>query len=136
DKEPSARLGQKALAEELTGLLHGEAGLKEAKQASEALFSGEVKQLSSQLIDEAFAGALHSDMARSRLQDGIDVVELLVEAGVVKSKREARQFLDSGAMSLNGQRIGAEFRLTSTELLHDKLVLVRRGKKTWHVIRF
>lgn len=136
DKEPSARLGQKALAEELTGLLHGEAGLKEAKQASEALFSGEVKQLSSQLIDEAFAGAPHSDMARSRLQDGIDVVELLVEAGVVKSKREARQFLDSGAMSLNGQRIGAEFRLTSTELLHDKLVLVRRGKKTWHVIRF
>lgn len=136
DKEPSARLGQKALAEELTGLLHGEAGLKEAKQASEALFSGEVKQLSSQLIDEAFAGAPHSEMARSRLQDGVDVVELLVEAGVVKSKREARQFLDSGAMSLNGQRIGAEFRLTSTELLHDKLVLVRRGKKTWHVIRF
>lgn len=136
EKEPSARLGQKALAEELTGLLHGEAGLKEAKQASEALFSGEVKQLSSQLIDEAFSGAPHSEMARSRLQDGIDIVELLVEAGVVKSKREARQFLDSGAMSLNGQRIGAEFRLTSTELLHDKLVLVRRGKKTWHVIRF
>lgn len=136
EKEPSARKGQRALADELTELLHGAAGLSEAKQASEALFSGDVSQLSSQLIEEAFSGAPQSEMARSRLQDGIEAVELLVEAGVVKSKREARQFLDSGAMSVNGERISAEFRLSASQLLHERLVLVRRGKKTWHMITF
>ncbi len=131
---PGARLAQKALAEELTELLHGPTGLREAQMASEALFSGNVALLSPELIAEAFAAAPHSEVDVSRFSSGISAVDLLVDAGVVKSKREARQFLSTGAISLNGSRMAESEELSLASLLHGRYALVRRGKKTWHVI--
>jgi len=54
----------------------------------------------------------------------------------VSSKREARQMLESGAISLNGARVGLEHRLTERDLLHGSVSLLRRGKKNWHVARW
>jgi tyrosyl-tRNA synthetase len=64
------------------------------------------------------------------------MVDFLLLAGVAKSKREAREFLGSGAVSLNGVRVGEGEHLTRERLLHGSVALVRRGKKTWHVARF
>lgn len=135
-ERPGARLGQKALAEELTLLVHGAEALREAVAASKALFSGDVSQLSLQLLQEAFAGAPQSSSRRAELgAEGIAIVDLLVQTNVAKSKREARQFVQSGAVSVNGKRVSEGFCLTEQELLHDCVALIRRGKKTWHVLR-
>lgn len=130
---PGARVAQRLLAEELTQMLHGESGLSDARAASEALFSGNVRELSAQLLDDAFAGAPRTELPREALT-ALPLLDLLVTTGVCKSKREARQFLDSGAVSLNGVRASADRLLSPSDLLHGKLLLVRRGKKTWHVV--
>lgn len=135
-ENPGARLAQKALAEELTQLIHGEQGLSDALSASQALFSGQVKELSSQLLDEAFSGAPQSNLERQRLEgEGIAIVDLLVETSVAKSKREARQFVSTGAVSVNGDKVGEDFALGESNLLHGRVALLRRGKKTWHMCR-
>lgn len=135
-KNPSERLAQRALADELTELLHGKSGKSEAQQATAALFSGQVAELSKTLIDEAFAGAPQLELGREHLKEGVDIVELLVLGQVVKSKREARQMVETGAISVNGQRVDATYRLQESDLLHQLYALIRRGKKTWHVLRF
>lgn len=136
-ENPGARLAQKALAEELTLLLHGEDGLKDAILATQALFSGDVSGLSAELLEEAFSGAPCSRFSPDRLSgEGLSVVDLMVETGVAKSKREARQFVSSGAMSVNGEKVSEEYRLTFESLLHERVALLRRGKKTWHLCRF
>ncbi len=135
-KNPGARAAQKALAEELTELLHGKEALAEAIAASNALFSGKVAELSLSMLEEAFAAAPSSSVVRSRLaNEGIDLVDLMVETGVAKSKREARQFVSSGAVSVNGDKVGEGFALTEATLLHGRVALLRRGKKTWHMCR-
>ncbi len=137
ERAPETRVAQRALAEELTSLLHGADGLEDAKRASEALFSGDVAGLSAALLDEVFAGAPSTGHERARLSgEGLSVVDLLTESGVAKSKREARQYVSSGAVSINGVRVDEGHRLTPAGLLHDKVALIRRGKKTWHVCRF
>lgn len=136
EANPGARRAQRELAEELTRLLHGEEGLQEARLATEALFSGDVRGLSAQLLEEVFAGAPTSELPREQWQgEGKLLVDLLVETGVTKSKREAREFLQSGAIRINGDPQSAEARIQEGDLLHGQFLLVRRGKKTWHVIR-
>jgi tyrosyl-tRNA synthetase len=136
EKNPGARAAQRLLAEELTELLHGSDALREATLASEALFSGQVTTLSEGLLDEVFGAAPSTTIGRERLLGrGIDVLDLMVETGAAKSKREARQFLSSGAVTVNGERVGEGFSLTEASLLHGKVALLRRGKKTWHLCR-
>jgi tyrosyl-tRNA synthetase len=96
-----------------------------------------VRGLSRTALEEAFAGAPSATLDKSKLEGaGIDIVELLVQGEVVKSKREAREFAQSGAISVNGEKVsGAEQRVTTDALLYGELLLVRRGKKNWHVIR-
>jgi tyrosyl-tRNA synthetase len=137
DLNPAQRTAQQALAEELTKLLHGDVGLALARRATQALFSGDVKSLEPALLDEVFRGAPTVDLDRGLLAgDGLAVVELLTLGEVAKSRREAKQYLASGAVSLNGERVVEDHRIGPDDLLHGRLVLVRRGKKTWHVCRF
>ena len=134
---PGARSAQRVLAESVTRLVHGDEAVAQAETATRALFSGEVLGLSRALLDEVFASAPSSTLSRSRLaEDGAALVDVLVEASVAKSKREAREFLEQGAISLNGERASVDSRLTAQALLHGEVVLVRRGKKSWHVLRF
>lgn len=135
-ENPGARGAQKALAAELTELLHGAQGLKDALLASAALFSGQVKELSLDLLREAFSAAPNSQFDRSRLAEGIAIIELVKEADLAKSNREARQFLQTGAVSVNGDKVGEEYIVKSDSLLHDGVILLRRGKKNWHLCRF
>jgi tyrosyl-tRNA synthetase len=135
--DPGKRSAQRLLAASVTRLVHGDDALAQAEAATSALFSGEVTGLSRVLLDEVFASAPSSVLSKSRLSgDGAELAPLLLEAAVVKSKREAREFLEQGAISLNGVRVGNDARLTTEALLHGEIALVRRGKKSWHVLRF
>ncbi|MDQ2645288.1 MAG: tyrosine--tRNA ligase [Myxococcota bacterium] len=133
---PGARAAQKALAAAATEIVHGATARAEAEATTAALFSGDVRGLSKSALEEAFAGAPSAALEKSKLDGaGLDLVELLIQGEVVKSKREAREFAQSGAISVNGERANAEHRVTTESLLHGELLLVRRGKKNWHVIR-
>ncbi|HSC87515.1 MAG TPA: tyrosine--tRNA ligase [Polyangiaceae bacterium] len=132
--QPAARTAQRLLAEELTELLHGPSGLADARAASEALFSGDVRVLSPTLLSEAFAGAPSVELTREQVV-GLPLADVLVAAAVAKSKREARQFLESGAISLSGERAGDATVVGDEHVLHGQTLLIRRGKKTWHVVR-
>jgi tyrosyl-tRNA synthetase len=136
-RDPGARVAHRALAEHVTELVHGRAALEQAETASKALFSGDVFGLSAEAVNEVFASAPASNHALGTLEgEGLPLVDFLVASGVAKSKREAREFLGSGAVSLNGTRVAEGEHLTRDRLLHGSVALVRRGKKTWHVARF
>ena len=136
-QNPGGRAAQRALAEHMTEMLHGASGLEHAKNATQALFSGDVTGLARDTLEELFQNAPSVKLPKAKLDgEGMPAIDFLVEAGVVKSKREARELLTSNAVSVSGKKAEAETRITSEWLLFGEIALVRRGKKTWHVARF
>lgn len=134
---PERRVAQRALAEHMTAMVHGEAAMAHARRSSEALFAGDVSHLDAASLDQIFEDAPASEHSRSLLAaGGLNVVDFLVATTIVKSKREARQLLESGALSLNGRRLGLDHQLTDADLLHGRMTLLRRGKRHWHVARW
>jgi tyrosyl-tRNA synthetase len=134
---PGGRAAQRALAQHMTELLHGSEGLAQAQKATEALFSGNVADLSQASIADLFGSAPSAALSKDKLAgEGYLAVDLLVDGGIVKSKREAREFLTNSAILINGRTPGAEERVKSDWLLHGEVLLIRRGKKIWHVARF
>ncbi len=134
---PGARAAHRALAQHMTELLHGPEGLAQAQKATEALFSGNVADLSEVTIADLFGSAPSVTLSKAKLaNEGCPVVDLLVEGGVVKSKREAREFLGNHAILINGRTPDADTNIGADWLLHDAVLLIRRGKKIWHVVRF
>src|SRR5690606_11013758 len=98
--EPEKRAAQKALAEEMTRLVHGEEALKQAINISEALFSGDIKSLSVEEIQQGFKDVPSFEAT----QDSHNIVELLVQAKISSSKRQAREDVQNGAICINGER--------------------------------
>ncbi|HYQ18885.1 MAG TPA: tyrosine--tRNA ligase [Polyangiaceae bacterium] len=134
---PGARAAHRALAQHMTELLHGAEGLAQAQKASEALFSGNVGDLSEDSIGDLFGSAPATTLPKEKLSgQGFPVVDVLVDGGIVKSKREAREFLNNGAILINGRTPGGEDFIKADWLLHNEVLLIRRGKKLWHVVRF
>jgi tyrosyl-tRNA synthetase len=134
---PGARAAHRALAQHMTELVHGAEGLAQAQKATEALFSGNVAELSRESIADLFGAAPSTSLSKEKLGgEGYAAVDLLVDAGVVKSKREAREFLGNGAILINARAPNAETKLDATWLLHGEVLLIRRGRKLWHVARF
>ena len=136
-KNPGARVAQRALAREVTRLIHGDDNLQRAENAARALFSGDVSSLDEATINEVFADVPSSEHARADLAGaGVSLVELLPRTPLAQSKREAREFLSNGAVSVNGAKAGVETTLTESDLLPGSVALIRRGKKAWHVTRW
>jgi tyrosyl-tRNA synthetase len=134
---PGARVAHRALAQHMTELLHGADGVAQAQKATEALFSGNVGDLSEVGISDLFGSAPTVALAKDKLAGpGYPVADLLVDGGVAKSKREARELLNNRAILINGRTPGAEELIKSDWLLHGAVLLIRRGKKAWHVTRF
>lgn len=136
-RDPGGRVAHRALAGHMTELVHGREAREHAEAAAQALFSGNVAGLPESTLNDVFASAPSSEHQLSDLSgEGMPLIDVLVQAAVAKSKREARELLGSGAVSLNGERVDAEGRLTPGRLLHGKVALLRRGKKSWHVTRW
>ncbi len=135
--EPHKREAQRVLAREVTRLTHGEAELRTAELASQALFSGDVSGLDERALDEVFADVPSSEHDKGLLSSqGMSLIELLSLTSLAQSKREARQFVEGGAVLVNGAKADADRRLSSADLLHGKVMLLKRGKKNWHVTRW
>ena len=76
-------------------------------------------------------------MSLATLQaDELDLISLLPDTTLASSKREARQFLEQGAVSVNGEKVDLQRALKASDLLHGDTVLLRRGKKSWHALKF
>jgi len=136
EQTPHRRAAQKALAREATRLLHDDDGLRAAEATTEALFTGEVRSLSEQQLRDAFAGAPASEHPKDALAAGVAIVSLLPETTLAASKREAKQFLASGAVSVGGEKADPDRTLTTADLLPGGVIPLRRGKKHWHLTRW
>lgn len=138
NEAPHQREAQRTLARALTSIMHGDDALAAVETAAGALFGrGDVRDLSGELLDEVFVDVPSSDHVLSGLQgDGLALSEFLPETSLASSRRQAREFLGNGAVFVNGQKAEAEARLTTADLLHGRVVLLRRGKRSWHATRW
>lgn len=127
--EPHARHAQRALAQNATDLLHGKDERTRAEQAAAALFSGDLKSLDERTLEDALSGAPSIELSRDALASGIGILDLLVQAGLVKSKSEARQQAEAGAISINGAKVGIDAKATTDDLLLGRMLVLRKGKK-------
>ena len=136
--EPHLRTSQKRLAEELTRLVHGAAGLTAAQRATEIFFGAEIENLSDAQMGEIFADVPSQTLPRTRLEGGgLTLVEAMMEAGLAKNKSDARRTIEQGGAYINNrQREGVETMLTPADLASESLLVVRSGKKKYGLLRF
>jgi tyrosyl-tRNA synthetase len=135
--EPGAREAQRALARAATEIIHGKSEMDAAENAAKALFSGEIASLPKQLLEDVLSSAPSVTLPKSRLAgEGVALLDLLVEAHAVASKREAKEFLANGSISVNGTKATPDQKITASTLLHGSIVAIRRGKKNWYVTRW
>ncbi|MGC2942390.1 MULTISPECIES: tyrosine--tRNA ligase [unclassified Brevibacterium] len=132
---PHTRVAQKALAEDVTTLVHGRQAYEQAIAAASALFGGgELAGLDGATLGAATAELPRGDVAASQLSEGLPVADAFVAAGIVKSKGEARRAIKDGGAYVNNVKVSdQEQTLTSTEVLPTEaggVILLRRGKKT------
>jgi tyrosyl-tRNA synthetase len=133
-EEPHLRKAQKALAEEMTRLIHGEAALEQAQRITDALFSGDVTKLTADEIKQGF-----KDVPTYQHTSGeeIGIVDLLVEAGISPSKRQAREDVTNGAVSLNGEKVtDTNYIVGENDRIEGQFTIVRRGKKKYHLVKY
>ena len=131
---PHERLAQKILAREVVTFVHGEKAYKEALNITEQLFAGNIKNLSVKELKQGLRGVPNYQV---KANDNLNIVELLVTAGVVNSKRQAREDVQNGAIYVNGDRIqDLDYTLTDADKLENKLTVIRRGKKKYFVLTY
>ncbi|MDX7713877.1 tyrosine--tRNA ligase [Aeromonas caviae] len=131
-KRQGRKLAQQVLADELTELVHGKGALAAAQRISESLFSGEVARLGESDLAQ-LAQLAQDGMPSSPIKGETDLVTLLVECGLANSKRIARELLAAGAVSVNGA-IRRDEPLTADDRLFGHYLLLRRGKKQYHLV--
>jgi len=132
-EEPHLRKAQLTLGEEMTRLIHGQDALDQAIRISKALFSGELKALTANEMKDAFKDVPSFEMAK----EDKNIVDFIVESGVSPSKRQAREDVTNGAISLNGERVtDTAYEVDATDRLEDAFIIVRRGKKNYKMVKF
>ncbi len=131
---PQERSAQRRLANEVVGLVHGEDAAKNAERAGEALFSEEIATLDEKTLLQVVSDAPSSKMSRAEIAAGIDVIDLLVRCELASSKGEARRFLEQGGVYINNLRVDAALPVDAKSVLHDRYMVVRRGRKQMHLI--
>lgn len=136
-EEPEKRAAQRRVAEEVTRMVHGETALANAVKATQAVFGGDLSGLDDATLEEVFSEMPSSDLARQELAGERPLVDVLVEAGVFKSKGEARRLIESGGLYINNGRIdSADAKLTEQCLCSARIAVVRKGKKNYHLLKF
>jgi tyrosyl-tRNA synthetase len=135
---PGQRESQRRLAEELTRLIHGDEGLSSARRATEIFFGAEISELSDQQLAEIFADVPSRELPRTRLEgDGLNIVDALFEAGLAKTKSDARRTVEQGGAYVNNRRIdGPDTKLNTSQLASQTVMVLRSGKKKYALLRF
>ena len=134
---PHLRPMQRALADEITRRVHGETEASRARKASEALFGGDLRGLRPGEIEDIFADVPSSSLVAEQLAgDGMVLPALVADVALAPSRAAARRAIEQGGLYLNGERItAAGFRVRSEHVLHGRFVVLRRGKKSYHLVR-
>ena len=134
---PHLRPMQRALADEITRSVHGETEASRARKASEALFGGNLRGLRPGEIEDIFADVPSSSLVAEQLAgDGVVLPVLVADVALAPSRAAARRAIEQGGLYLNGERITAVgFRVRSEHVLHGRFVVLRRGKKSYHLVR-
>ncbi|HET8990041.1 MAG TPA: tyrosine--tRNA ligase [Acidimicrobiales bacterium] len=131
---PERRAAQRRLADEVVTLVHGADAATRARRAGEALFSEAIAELDETTLLEAVADAPSSSWSRDEVAAGVDPVELLVRTGLAGSRGEARRFLDQGGVYLNNVRVEPTELVGVSHALHDRYLVVRRGRRQLHLV--
>ncbi|MEO6005382.1 MAG: tyrosine--tRNA ligase [Opitutus sp.] len=134
---PGARAAQKALARSVTTLVHGERATADAMRASEIMFGGGLDGISEAVFQDVVGEIPTKDVERSKLiEAGSPLVELLMFAGLSPSKGQARKDVEGGGVYLNNTRVAEANRaVTTADLLFEKYLLFRKGKRNYVVLR-
>ena len=129
-EQPELREAHKALAREIITDLHGEEEYNKALKISEALFNGNVKDIPVSEFESVFRDVPHYELEEDKL-----LVDLLVDATICSSKREAREFISNGSITINGDKISdLDFVVKKDNALDNKYTIIRRGKKKYYII--
>ncbi len=126
---PELRLAQKTLAYEFVKDLHGEDEAKKAVELSEVLFTGKVKSLSKEEIETVLKNMPHYEV-----NEELNIVDLLVNKGICTSKREAREFINAGSITINEEKITDESTIITKDIAIEDILVLRRGKKKYFII--
>ena len=136
--DPGRRIAQNRLAEWMTEFVHGTEGLSTAMRASKILFGGEIGTQTDESLGEIFADVPSSEVERAVLDgEGYWIVEALQTAGLVGSGGEARRAIKDGGVYLNNQRVSDDqYRLSSSDLASETVMIFRKGKRNYSLLRF
>ena len=130
--QPHLREAHKALAKAVITFLHTEEDYEQALKISSALFSGNIKALTAKEIEMGF-----NDLPCVTIEENTPLVDLLISLEVASSKREAREFLRNGAVSLNGEKVTDEALLVNkSHAIEEQFIVLRRGKKKYALAKF
>jgi len=136
-KDAGTRILQKALAKEITVFVHGEDEYKKAIETTEKLFANQTAPISSLSEDDLqmMEGVVKINYPLEKLNSGIDVITFLAETTIFPSKGEARKMVQNGGVSINREKVaGADAGINTSLLLHNKYLLVQKGKKNYYLV--
>jgi len=140
DSHPERREAQRALAREVTALVHGEAEAAKAERAARVLFGEEIGDLDEATLLDVFADAPSTAVPRSQLDGeggGWELAEAMVATGLAPSKSAARHTIEQGGAYVNNRRQTDPYaRITGDHLLHGRYVVLRKGRRDHHLVRF
>ncbi len=130
NENPGLREAHKILAREVITDIHGKEEYEKALKLSQVLFNGDIKELTSKEIEEVFKG-----VPTYETEPGKTLIDVLVESHAASSKREAREFINNGAISINGDAVKEEnYLIDKSVAIDDKYIAIRRGKKKYYLI--
>lgn len=130
NENPGLREAHKILAREVITDIHGKEEYEKALKLSQVLFSGDIKELTSKEIEEVFKG-----VPTYETEPGKTLIDVLVESHAASSKREAREFINNGAITINGDVVKDEnYLIDNSKAIDDKYIAIRRGKKKYYLI--
>ncbi|MEK4861369.1 tyrosine--tRNA ligase [Staphylococcus sp. FSL W8-0774] len=133
EEAPHKREAQKALAENVTRFIHGEAALNDAIRISQALFSGDLKSLSAKELKEGFKDVPQVELSK----ETTNIIEALIETGIATSKRQAREDVNNGAIYINGERQqDVNYELSDQDKIEEEFTIIRRGKKKYFMVNY
>ena len=135
---PSSRVLQKTLAQEITIFVHGKEEYKKAVETTNKLFDNLNASAESLSIEdlEGMEGVVKSDFAKDKITTGIDVVSFLAETGIFPSKGDARKTIQGGGVSINRKKIdNVQLAIDNSLLLHKKYILVQKGKRNYYLVK-
>ena len=135
---PSARVLQKTLAQEITVFVHGKEELEKAVETTQKLFANQNAPAESLSVEdlEGMECVIRVEYASDKLSAGIDIVSFLAETAILSSKGEARKLVEGGGISINRKKAeGVKMTIDSGLLLHGKYILVQKGKKNYYLVQ-